>query len=541
MSSHASLTDAVDAGVLVRSTSLGGSVLSRALQARADSRVDGWMPRPPSTVHEWLERATDTRRTFAGRDWLTALAPAFAATGPAAQRLARAAESGVVVTTGQQPGLFGGPAYTWSKAISALAFADALEEAIGMPVAPVFWAATDDADWHEAATTSVVGPTGLEVLSLAGPPTDGVVLSDVLLGDTQPLFDRLRAACGSAASSHVLELAGDAYVPHATIGASYVQLLRGLLEPLGIAVLNAAHPAVRIAADPLLRRALLEAGSISAALAQRTRELTDAGFAPQVETIDSLSLVFRTWIAAGHADGSRSRERVPVTSASRVAREAEPGTLGPNVLLRPVIERALVPTVAYHAGPGEFAYFAQVGPVATSMDSVIPLAVPRWSGEIIEQPALRALERLGLDEGSLLSPHEAELRIARAAMDEETVDSLERLRLAVETQIRALADAVMQAEQLVDPAVLAGLERDLERRIARFERRILAATKRRESAKIRDLAVARAALRPLGQSPERVLNLVPSLARHGVELFERMRHAAREHVEQLVRGSPTSR
>jgi hypothetical protein len=41
--------------------------------------------------------------------------------------------------------------------------------------------------------------------------------------------------------------------------------------------------------------------------------------------------------------------------------------LSPNVLLRPVIERALFPTVAYVAGPGEFAYFAQVQAVASAL------------------------------------------------------------------------------------------------------------------------------------------------------------------------------
>ena len=59
------------------------------------------------------------------------------------------------MTTGQQPGLFGGPIYTWSKALSALALANGLEQATGVPVAPVFWAATYDADFAEASVTHV--------------------------------------------------------------------------------------------------------------------------------------------------------------------------------------------------------------------------------------------------------------------------------------------------------------------------------------------------------------------------------------------------
>ncbi len=51
---------------------------------------------------------------------------------PRGARLERvAAGRGVVVTTGQQPGLFGGPIYTWSKALSALTLADEIEAATG--------------------------------------------------------------------------------------------------------------------------------------------------------------------------------------------------------------------------------------------------------------------------------------------------------------------------------------------------------------------------------------------------------------------------
>jgi bacillithiol biosynthesis cysteine-adding enzyme BshC len=526
-------TDAVDAGCIVRSVPLGGGALSRALQA-GDARVADFLTTAPHDTESWSRRIRDTQGAFAGRDWLTPLLPAFAATGPATLRLSRAGTAGVVVTTGQQPGLFGGPQYTWSKALSALAFADALEAASGIPVAPVFWAATDDADWMEAAVTHVVGANGLDVLQLDGPPTESIALSDVRLGETGGLFERLRAASGSAAYLRVLELAADAYVPHATIGAAYLQLLRAVLEPLGIAVLDAAHPALRHSADPFLRRALGEAAAIASALALRSKQIAQQGFTPQVETIDSLSLVFRTAI---NRSGSGVRERVPVAASAQAVREAERGTLGANVLLRPVLEAELLPTVAYHAGPGELAYFAQVDPIAHTLGVRVPVPVPRWSGEIVEQFALRALHRLGLDEQSLVVPHEAEARIARAALDEDVSDSLERLRLAVETQVRALGESSTRAGDLVAAETVQGLQRDLARRIDRMERRMLAAVKTRESGLIRDLAVARAALRPQGSSPERVLNFMPMLARHGPALLDQMLDAARAHAESLVRGS----
>jgi bacillithiol biosynthesis cysteine-adding enzyme BshC len=546
------------AGVMVRTVPLGGSRLSVALQAAStprsligdgdtatdantsDATVRAWMPARPGSVDEWRARAANVRTTHATPEWFTTLSGAFGATGAAAERLARAAASGVVVTTGQQPGLFGGPTYTWTKAISALTLADRLEGELGMPVAPVFWAATDDSDWAEAAVTHLLTVAGLETIQLPGPATDGVSMTDVPLGDTSAALAALRAACGSAANAGVLDDIAAAYVPHATIGAAYLQLLRAWLEPLGVAVLDASHDAVRRAADPTLRRALLRAPAIADQLAARSEAIRAAGFEPQVETLDSLSLVFRTTLGASGRAQDRTRERVPVADAARVAREAEVGTLGANVLLRPVMERALLPTVAYVAGPGEFAYFAQVGPVAEALGAAVPMPVPRWAGEVIEPRSVRVLERLGLEERALHDPHAAESTIARAAMPDEVQDALERLRVTLDAQTRALRSAVSASDALVHDAVLDGLERQLAHRIERVERRIVAAVKRRETTLMRDVAHVRAAFRPMGTSPERVLNLVPALARYGTGVFSLMQREASVHADALVRGVAAS-
>lgn len=521
-------------GWSLRRVSLGGTALSQALQQ--NPALHGWLAERPRSVEEWRARVQRVQAAAHGHDWLTPLAPAIAATGRAAERLGRAAAHGVVVTTGQQPGLFGGPAYTWSKALSALAMADVLEEATGIPVAPIFWAATDDSDWVEAAVTHLATSRGLETLTLEGPPTEGVAMADVRLGSMHAALQSLRHASGSAAYDSILRVMDQAYVPHATIGAAYVQLLRAVLEPLGMAVLDASHAALRLAADPVLRRALQHAPAVSEALATRSGDIVAAGFAPQVDVLDDLSLVFRTTVGSSGRERDRVRARVPVVDAVRVVREADAGSLGPNVLLRPVIERALLPTVAYHAGPGEYAYFAQIAPIAMALGLESPLAVPRWAGEIIEGRADRLREALGLNETALRDPHAAESQVARNTVEPEVQDAIERLHVALETQVRAVREAVTRTEPVVSPDVVAGLAKDLTVRLERFERRVRSGVKRKEVALMRDVAYVRAALRPEGHSPERRLNLVPLLARFGPSILDAMRLDAYAYAKRLVDG-----
>jgi uncharacterized protein YllA (UPF0747 family) len=123
---------------IVRTEPLGAAPLARAA---IDGQRGDWYPGIPSSEQAWKSRAEAVRASSA-REWLDAIRPALSASGAAGERLARvAAGRGVVVTTGQQPGLFGGPIYTWSKALTALALADEIEAVTGIPAAPVFWGA----------------------------------------------------------------------------------------------------------------------------------------------------------------------------------------------------------------------------------------------------------------------------------------------------------------------------------------------------------------------------------------------------------------
>ncbi len=506
-------------GFVLRTEPIGGSPLARAAQeGRAPA---SWYPPPPRGAEGWRARCREVGAGFPGGDWLRALAPAFGASGPAHERLERvAAAGGVVVTTGQQPGLFGGPVYTWSKAIGALGMADALEE-IGVAAAPVFWAATDDADFEEAAVTTLAIRGGVRDLRLVHPPPPGTPMDRAPLGPVDAEVAALAEACGSAPYAAALDAARSAYVAGRTVGEAYLVLLRHILEPLGIAVLDASHPAVRRASRPLVARATAGAAAIDAALEARDAELVAAGHRPQVERVAGLAPVFVI------EEGVKRRLRVG---------EALPAghELAPNVLLRPVVERSILPTVAYLAGPGELAYFAQVSAVADSLGAAPPLALARWSVTIIEDHAAKLLRRLDTTEEELRDPHAAAQRLARAAMPASVERALDTMRATVAAELGRVSDDP-EAAALLPPRALEGAGRALAHRLDRIERRFLAAVKRDDVRLMTDLATARGYFFPHDGRQERVLNFLPFLARQGRPLLEAMcdeaTRYARTHVQ----------
>jgi bacillithiol biosynthesis cysteine-adding enzyme BshC len=446
-------------------------------------------------------------------------------TGRAAERVTRVVdEGGVVVSTGQQPGLFGGPIYTLSKALSARALADTIQHLTGIPAAPIFWAATDDADFDEASWTQIAVQGGLQTLRLTARPPAGTPMAAAPLGDISPLFRQLEDACGSLIDPTPLDAARAAYTPGETIGGAYLRLLRMLLTPLGISVLDASHPAVRTAGRHILHRALENAPDIERKLELRSEALRAAGYSPQVEQVRGLSLVF--------SDVGGTKQRIAVREASDARARVPVEHLSPNVLLRPLIERAIMPSAAYVAGPGEIAYFAQVSAVADSVDVPVPLVVPRWSTTIIEPRIQRLLDRFGIDRSELARPDAVETRLARAAVPSAIADAVQTLRRDLDADIAALE--VVDGEELIPPASIQGLRRSLLHRLERLDRRYVAAVKRREQELMRDLGTLRAALYPNGVRQERALNVVPLLARYGPPLLADMVTHAESYAARLT-------
>jgi bacillithiol biosynthesis cysteine-adding enzyme BshC len=505
---------------VVRTESLGGSPLSRAAR---NGELPEWYRAAPADADQWTQYVREVAGSVSA-DWLDDLRGAIAPSGAALSRLGKSAGGkGVVITTGQQPGLFGGPLMTLVKAISARALADELAAKTGLPVAPLFWSATDDADFDEAAGVLVAMDGGAKELRLERRAPTGTPMARVPIDDEIDAHAAvLRDACGSAPHRSYLEAALSSFRDGATIGDAYTALLRTILEPLEMGVLDASHPDIARRAAPLLRKAAANGEAIASAAHRRIEEIAAAGHKPQVEEVPGLSMVFL------NANGTK--QRLPIRDAATLA-DSRDAFLSATVLLRPVVERAIVPTAAYVAGPGEFAYFAQVSAVAEQLGVATPFVVPRWSATIVEPRTQRILDELRLTVGDLADPNAADTRVARARLSPAAAEALQSLRNDVQRGIENLGRA---GDGLIPTRSLEGLQRTIEHRLERTERRLLAGVKRAEADAMRQLATARGSLFPHGTRQERKLSYIPFLVRYGPPLLEQLLDGAREHARAIV-------
>jgi len=450
-----------------------------------------------------------------------------------AASLERLREPGaVVVTTGQQPGLFTGPLYTVFKALSAVALARELEALWQRPVVPVFWLANDDHDFAESNHAAwFAGDGSLRQCALRERPADAPMLPmyrEMLGEEIGPVLAQLAADLdGASAKDDVIAWLARHYRADVTIGAAYGGALAELLAPYGVVCLDASHRALKERAAPLLLEALSKSASMEAPLVTLAAELAARRADPGVAVGDGATLVF--------IEGAQGRDRLVRTPDGYVARRSgerftdaelaaiaasEPERLSPNVLLRPVVESSLLPTVAYVAGPGELRYFALTPPVYQALGVSRQLPVPRWSGLIVEPRVDRVLAKFGIDLDELLQTEgAAEARIIRDQLPGEVTGPLARLRASLEAEYTALATGAATVDPTLEKSVLGSRGQAL-RGLEDVEKKVLQHLKKRRETELGQVARARVAVRPGGQPQERVVTIGTFLGRLGPGLMD---------------------
>ena len=426
--------------------------------------------------------------------------------GPGRDRLA--GDAVLAVTTGQQPGLFTGPLYTIYKALSAIALARRLERERGVPVVPVFWVAGDDHDFAEANHASFLDAAGdLAHIVLRERPADAPLAPLA----RERCGDEIRAALEQLTSgtpatefkADVLRWLEAAYRPDATLADACAEALNALLGPRGLAVLRAHDRGAKQAAAPWVLRGL----------EQTLGDGYTPVFVEAAQGRDRLAANGDAYVTR------RSRERFTRKDLERLAREA-PERLSPNVLLRPVVEAALLPTLAYAAGPAELKYLPDAAPLYAALGVARQMPVPRWSGVIVESRVDKLLQRHGLGLEALDGkPGELEARLVREALPPEAAQSFGTLRQEIEARYAGLARVVAAVDPTLERTVQSARNAALAG-TQEIEKKLIASLKRESETLLRQISRARDAVYPRGEPQERVLTLASFLIRYGPGLLD---------------------
>ena len=439
------------------------------------TKVQQFYPRSPRFT-EWIKNEArpksetvpyDSDRRQRVSDILERQNRSWDASAKTLENIARLRAGASVVVTGQQVGLFGGPLFSLFKAVTAVKLADLATQA-GSDCVPVFWLATEDHDLAEVNHVFMPGPDAA-LKDLAAPTegfTDAPVAAVKFSPEFQPVVDDAIRLLGD---SEVSEFIRQAYRPGETFGSAFARLFARLFADWGVILLDASDPELHRVAAPIYRGAIERAAKLDDALLARGKELEAASYHQQVKVTPSSTLLFTLRNGARvpvhrRTNGNPTNDEFLIAE-ERISRsellgriESSPQEFSPNVLLRPVVQDYLLPTLAYTGGSAEVAYFAQVAVVYQELLGRVTPVIPRFSATIVEAKPKALLDRYGLSlPGLFHGPEQLRERMAVHALPRELQSAFEQADASLEKSLTAIRESLARLDNtLVDAANNAG-------------------------------------------------------------------------------------
>jgi bacillithiol biosynthesis cysteine-adding enzyme BshC len=419
-------------------------------------------PEPKSVVRYANKLEFPAERRIRVADILRAQNALYGSGAATQKNLDRLAAGAVAVVSGQQVGLFGGPAYAFYKALSAIRAAEELTEK-GIEAVPVFWMATEDHDVDEVRHVAWFHEGELQEFVLPKPQQDAMPVGRVKLGrEVDDLVVRVQPLLGETFG----DMLHETYTADASYSSAFAGLFARVFAEHGLILLDPLDEGLHQVAAPILRDALTQRDELNELLLRRGKEIESAGYEPQVKVTAQSTVLFslengkRQVITASNGDFASGGLKLPREEWYANV-EASPELFSPNALFRPVVQDFLLPTVAYFGGPAEIAYYAQSQVLYKQLLGRMPVLLPRADFTLVDPKAERILKKYDLDvedvwEGS----QKLRNRMYNSAVPKKLARDFDDTLQDVEQSMKKLHKAIAK----VDPTI--------QGTIARAEKRI---------------------------------------------------------------------
>jgi bacillithiol biosynthesis cysteine-adding enzyme BshC len=433
------------------------------------------------------------------------------------------------------------------KALTAVKLAEEATAA-GVDAVPVFWLATYDHDLAEVNHVALPSPEGrLQVLTTPSHDVPSAPVGVVRLGDeVLPLVEQATKLLGDSAATQFLR---DSYRPAEFLGTAFARLYARIFAEWGVIVLDASDAELDRAAEPMFRAAIERADDLDAALQARGTALEAAGYHQQVKVNSSSTLLFT--IREGARTSIHRRGNVgeseffigadaaaeKLSKAELISRiDSSPEKFSPNVLLRPIIQDYLLPTLAYTGGAAEAAYFAQASAVYETLLGRVTPIIPRFSATIVEPKVQRLLERHGISVQDVFDgPDALRRQLAENGLPKDLQAAVDAARKSLDSHLSEIKEKLVKLDRtLVDAAETARSK--IEHQLERLQTQAARAEAQKSELVNRHAEILSQALYPDKGLQERGVGGIYFLARYGPEFLQQLHDSIQSdcHDHQIL-------
>ncbi|MBM7701765.1 bacillithiol biosynthesis cysteine-adding enzyme BshC [Metabacillus iocasae] len=302
----------------------------------------------------------------------------------------------VVVIGGQQAGLLTGPLYTIHKIISIVLFARQQEQALGIPVLPVFWIAGEDHDFAEINHVYAVEKGKVHKKAVKNKQLTREMVSTMQIDHTvceKWIEDIFQSFNETEHSNSVRNLVMNTLADADTYVDFFARLTTKLFTHTGLILMDAASPEVRRIESSFFVNLIEQNAKLSAAVVSQ-QEVIKKSYNPLIEVTEQTAHLFYS------QDGERVLLERDVKTNTFTSKQGDtiltqeellsiarnhPERLSNNVVTRPIMQEYLFPTLSFIAGPGEIAYWAELKSAFELFNFKMPPVVPRLSYVLVER------------------------------------------------------------------------------------------------------------------------------------------------------------
>lgn len=437
----------------------------------------------------------------------------------------------LVVFTGQQVGLFGGPLFTIYKAISILKLAQGLSFRFSRSFIPIFWLDSEDHDFEEVRSTSLLDKENqLEEIRYSpakapsGVPMYKVVLEEEISSCVEKLISSLHP---TEFKNEIIQTLEDCYTKGETLSNSFARWMTKLLGKYGLVIADPGDKELRKLTVGFFLKEIDNPGRSMGLVRETGKNLESSGYHQQVVKSEEMVNLFLEvdkkrstlrWSGeAIHIDGV---DRKLSQNELRQIIEQEPERLSPNVILLPLMRSHLFPTAAYIGGPGEISYYAQLKSVFDFFDIPMPVIYPRASVTLIEDKIKQLLQKYSLEFIDLFQDPEI---LINSILKDKFPDPLENTLEKKRNEISKILDSLEQELVSSEPALKQNLETTrgkIDYELKRLGEKLFQAYRQKDQTLKEQVYKTKKNLFPDNKLQERVLNLVPYLIKYGFEFVD---------------------
>lgn len=345
-------------------------------------------------------------------------------------------ENTFAVVTGQQVGLLTGNYYTILKALAAVKLAAELKSMLpSYNFVPVFWLEDEDHDFLEINNVNIFDKSNA-LKNIAyfekGEPKErytkpvSMIKFDEFI---EEFISNLEAdLIQTDFTAGILETLKEHYREGKFIKDSFAGYLDALLKDLGIIFCDPSDPVLKKLYAPVFRKEI-ESFPVSCEQVVRTSADIENIYELQVKP-RPLNLFYiyndQRYVVEPKEDellGLRNTKHRFTKEELLGLVDSNPERFSANVILRPVIQDYILPTISYIGGPSEVSYFAQLKGVYGLYDITMPVIFPRTSVTLIESRVKNFFEKFSLSYSDMIQESTAIKKIL-SGIDDFDIETL---------------------------------------------------------------------------------------------------------------------